>query len=186
MAPVNFLDYVLPADGSDRSLAMTRALQSNAWVYVPAGTYSFATLPVVVPANRRITLDQGANYGIACTDTKETLCSINRISNIGGVGIYFAGGSAALIQNNDVRSCNTGGTSSSGIRVNNFDRVTLSGNSYRKDPSKSNHAVYAISLSSTTTAARRYGNMILGQGQTADIDPSEPAGVNKSPLDSGL
>ncbi len=164
MAPVNFLDYVLPGTASH-------------------GIKADFTEDVTLSGNR---ISNAGNYGIACTDTKETLCSINRISNIGGVGIYFAGGSAALIQNNDVRSCNTGGTSSSGIRVNNFDRVTLSGNSYRKDPSKSNHAVYAISLSSTTTAARRYGNMILGQGQTADIDPSEPAGVNKSPLDSGL
>lgn len=114
MAPVNFLDYVLPADGSDRSLAMTRALQSNTWVYVPAGTYSFATLPVVVPANRRITLDQGAII-------------------------------------------------SRGMAKENIFQNVLS-----------------------TSTAGAYGNMILGQGQTADIDPSEPAGVNKSPLDSGL
>lgn len=125
-------------------------------------------------------------YGITCTDTVETLCSTNRISNINGIGIYFSDGSAALIQNNDIRSCNTGGGSSSGIRVKSFDRVTLSGNSYRKDTSKSSHAVYAISLASSTTNARRFGNMILNQGQTADIDPGEPAGVNKSPLDSGL
>lgn len=50
---VSILSFYDVADGADYSPALTRALAAHSWVYIPAGTWNFASI-VDVPNNARI------------------------------------------------------------------------------------------------------------------------------------
>ncbi|MFE9340877.1 right-handed parallel beta-helix repeat-containing protein [Streptomyces sp. NPDC007063] len=131
----------------------------------------------VIASNRVYEL---GGSGISCDDGTDMLIDGNLISYATVNGIHTLRGANLTVSDNVVKGAGTGGSGYGFRCTSGTDRLTLTGNSYVKGPT-SPLAVFAISITSTVSGVRRWGNRVLGEaaGDIAD----DTSGAVLSPYD---
>ncbi|MFE0877324.1 right-handed parallel beta-helix repeat-containing protein [Streptomyces smyrnaeus] len=131
----------------------------------------------VVASNRVYEL---GGSGISCDDGTDMLIDGNLITYATVNGIHTLRGANLTVSNNIVKGAGTGGSGYGYRCTSGTDRLTLTGNSYSMGPT-SPLALFAISITSTVSGVRRWGNRVLGEaaGDIAD----DTSGAVLSPYD---
>ncbi|MFE0762630.1 right-handed parallel beta-helix repeat-containing protein [Streptomyces smyrnaeus] len=118
----------------------------------------------VVASNR---VDNTGGSGILCDNGTDMLLDGNLITSCAVNGIHALRGANIVVSNNSVKGAGTGGSGYGFRCTSGINRLTLTGNSYTKGPT-SPLAVFAISITSTVSGVRRWGNRVKGEA-AADI-----------------
>ncbi|MGW7248810.1 right-handed parallel beta-helix repeat-containing protein [Streptomyces decoyicus] len=134
-----------------------------------------------VVAGNRITAP-GAS-GISCdTGTGITLAT-NSVRDAGINGIHLLGGSDIQVLGNYVKGASRSAAGNYGVRAStSVAGLLLAGNRVRKYGS-GNEAAWGVSITSTCTGVRRYGNDLADSGTSGALDDQTTAPVT-SPYDS--
>jgi hypothetical protein len=129
------------------------------------------------------TVDSSAAHGMTFVTDSAITATGNTVRTSGGNGVLVQGGSTIQLRGNDI----TGSSRSSsgtyyGIRAStSADSLLVTGNKVRKYGSGA-EAAYGLSITSTCTNVKRYGNDLVSSGTSGPLD-DESTGATVSAQD---
>lgn len=120
--------------------------------------------------------------GISCDTGTGVLIASNTIRDPGVNGVHVLGGSDVQVVGNYIKGASRAAAGSYGIRVStSTDGLFVTGNKVRKYGS-GNEAAYGLSITSTCTNVRRWGNDLTDSGTSGMLD-DQSTGAEPSPFD---
>lgn len=121
--------------------------------------------------------------GVSCDTGTGILIASNTIREPGVNGIHVLGGSDVQVTGNYINGASRASAGSYGIRCStSADGLLVTGNKVRKYGS-GNEAAYGLSITSTCTNVRRFGNDLIDSGTSGMLD-DQTALPTSSPFDA--
>jgi hypothetical protein len=126
---------------------------------------------------------QPGGSGVSCDTGQGVTIASNTMRNAGTNGIHLLGGSDIQVLHNFIKGSSRSAAGNYGMRVSSsLDGLLVVGNRVRKYGS-GNEAVWGLSITSTCTNVRRYGNDLADSGTTGSLD-DQSTNAEPSPFDA--
>lgn len=126
---------------------------------------------------------QPGGSGISCDTGQGVTLVGNTMRNAGTNGIHLLGGSDIQVLHNFIKGSSRSAAGNYGMRVStSLDGLLVVGNRVRKYGS-GNEAAWGLSITSTCTNVRRYGNDLADSGTSGQLD-DQSTGNEPSPFDA--
>ncbi|WP_215456686.1 right-handed parallel beta-helix repeat-containing protein [Streptomyces sp. ATCC 21386] len=126
---------------------------------------------------------QPGGSGVSCDTGQGVTIASNTMRNAGTNGIHLLGGSDVQVLDNFIKGSSRSAAGNYGMRVSSsLDGLLVAGNRVRKYGS-GNEAAWGLSITSTCTNVRRYGNDLADSGTSGSLD-DQSTGNEPSPFDA--